>query len=61
MPTDFGDMGRDGSQWVLEGVRDNRYHIVDRWSPENSEYREACTYLLKLSGMDEDRLKRELY
>ncbi len=56
-----GATGRDGSNWILEGVRDNRYHIVDRWSPENGEYREACIYLLKLSSMDDDRLKRELY
>lgn len=54
-------LGNDGSQWILEGVRENRYHIVDRWSPENGEYREACIYLLKLSGFDTDKLGDELY
>jgi hypothetical protein len=23
----------DGAQWILEGVKQGRYHIVDRWSP----------------------------
>ena len=30
-------IGLDGAQWVLEGVRDNQYHVVDRWSPEKGE------------------------
>ena len=25
--------GTDGSQWVIEGVKDGKYHVVDRWSP----------------------------
>jgi hypothetical protein len=25
--------GTDGSQWIIEGVKSERYHIVDRWSP----------------------------
>lgn len=61
MPTNIGDVGFDGSNWVLEGVRDNRYHIVDRWTPENGKYREACIYLLKLSDVDVDGLKDDLY
>jgi len=24
----------DGAQWILEGVREGKYHVVDRWSPE---------------------------
>lgn len=60
IPTDY-TMGRDGANWILEGVKDGRYHVVNRWSPENHEYREACIYLLKLSGVDTDRLKDELY
>lgn len=60
--TDGFDLNRlDGAQWVLEGVKDNRYHIVDRWSPKQGEFREACIYLLKLSGRDIDELKDDLY
>lgn len=25
--------GCDGAQWIIEGVRDGEYHVVDRWSP----------------------------
>ncbi|HRH41771.1 MAG TPA: hypothetical protein PKY82_09020 [Pyrinomonadaceae bacterium] len=62
MPVENNEvLGNDGSQWILEGVKDGRYHVVDRWTPKNGEYREACIYLLKLSGVDVDRLKEELY
>lgn len=54
-------MVNDGAQWILEGVKDSRYHIVDRNPPDNYEYQEACIYLLKLSGIDVDRLKEDLY
>ena len=32
-------IGVDGAQWLMEGVRDGRYHVVDRWSPESSKER----------------------
>jgi hypothetical protein len=53
--------GFDGSQWVFEGVNDGRYHIVDRWTPREGAFREACIYLLKLSGRDEKSLGNDLY
>lgn len=28
-----GEVGLDGAQWIVEGSKDGRYHIVDRWSP----------------------------
>ena len=61
LPIDNDDMGNDGAQWVLEGVRNGRYHAVDRWTPQTGEFREACLFLLKLSGVDTDRLKDDLY
>ena len=36
--------GTDGSQWILEGVKAGRYHVVDRWMPKAGIARE--------SGMD---------
>lgn len=27
--------GCDGSEWVIEAVKDEKYHIVGRWSPKN--------------------------
>jgi hypothetical protein len=46
--------GNDGAQWILEGVKEDNYHIVDRWSPPNSSYRACCLYLLKLSELEID-------
>jgi hypothetical protein len=61
MPAFLDERGFDGSEWILEGVKDGRYHVVSRWSPDSGEYREACIYLLKLSYVDVDRLKDDLY
>ena len=33
MPTEEVDVpGNDGEEWILEGVRDGRYHVIKRWS-----------------------------
>lgn len=32
-------VGLDGAQWITEGVKDGRCHIVDRWSPKTGDYR----------------------
>lgn len=61
MPTENDALGFDGAQWILEAVKENRYHVVDRWTPNKSEFRNACVYLLKLSGIDVDKLKDDLY
>lgn len=51
LPTDEGPRtGRDGAQWILEGLHDGKYHITDRWSAKE-KYREVCLYFLKLSGL----------
>lgn len=54
-------LGRDGAQWILEGVNDERYHIVHRWSPSDDAFRETCIYLLELSGRDEKTLGGNVY
>jgi hypothetical protein len=61
LPTENKEGGNDGAEWILEGVKYGRYHVVERWSPESGAYREACLYLLKLSGVDPDRLQDDLY
>lgn len=30
-------IGADGAEWILEGVKDGRYLVVDRWSPKAGE------------------------
>lgn len=44
-------IGFDGAQWILEGMKDGNYHIVDRWSPDNDSYYELGKYLVELTGM----------
>ena len=56
LPTESKNGGKDGAQWILEGKKDERYHVVDRWSPEGGGHREACLYLLKLSGQKQKEL-----
>ncbi len=53
--------GVDGSQWILEGVKDNHYHVVDRFTPDTGKYREVGLFMLKLSGFDLDKNKDDLY
>ena len=36
-PKESDVIGVDGAQWIVEGVRDAQYHIVDRWSPDKGE------------------------
>jgi hypothetical protein len=26
-------VGCDGAQWIIEGIKDGKYHVVDRWTP----------------------------
>ena len=44
-------MGTDGSQWILEGIQNGNYHVVDRWTPENSDYEKCGLYLIELTGL----------
>jgi hypothetical protein len=42
----------DGAEWVLEGVRNGTYKIVDRWSPEKGPIRDlGLTMTIDLAGM----------
>jgi hypothetical protein len=56
LPAESKNGGKDGAQWILEGKKDEQYHVVDRWSPEGGSYREACLYLLKLPGQKQKEL-----
>ncbi|HEU4881810.1 MAG TPA: hypothetical protein VFT45_06185 [Longimicrobium sp.] len=55
MPVQGRDLGFDGSEWILEGVRDGRYHVVDRWTPNvtgrHPEFLELASELLRLGGL----------
>jgi hypothetical protein len=40
-------MGLDGSQWVIEGIKNGSYHLVDRWSPKDGEVRAIGMAMMK--------------
>ena len=44
-------MGADGAHWIFEGLKNNEYHMVDRWSGYEKETSKACLYLLELSKL----------
>lgn len=46
--------GKDGSQEIIEVVRNGKYHVVDWWSPDNGPYYLACIHLRRL-GFPEDQ------
>jgi hypothetical protein len=39
--------GKDGAQWIVEGVKNGNYHIVDRWSPKDGEVRAIGLAMIK--------------
>jgi hypothetical protein len=44
--------GDDGSQWIIEGVKDGKYHLVDQWSPEQGPIHDLGTALaFELAGL----------
>ena len=45
------EMGKDGAEWVMEQFSKGHYGFVERWSPGSVSFREACLYLLRLSGL----------
>jgi hypothetical protein len=48
-PSKDGTGGNDGAQWILEGVENGRYHVVDRWSPEKSDFEQLCLFMIEQS------------
>jgi hypothetical protein len=45
--------GTDGSQWIIEGIKGGKYHVVDRWSPQKGLVRELGLMLaLDLAKMN---------
>lgn len=47
-------LGQDGAEWLLEGVRGSRYHLVTRWCPgvesrsvQSLAFADACRLLLE--------------
>lgn len=46
------NVGLDGAQWIVEGRRDGRYHVVDRWSGTNG-LKSVGKLFLDLAGLND--------
>ena len=61
--TDDGVIGKDGDEWILEGVSWGRYHVAKRWCASASMYNPdkrgltaflaLCKFLLNKSSLSE--------
>jgi len=52
LPTNETTGGRDGAKWIIEGVRQGDYHIVDRWSPRSGPVRDVALQLMHLADLE---------
>jgi len=54
LPGENQRSGFDGTTWVLEGIANDRYHCVSRWSPhpeaDNEWFALPCYYLRDLAS-----------
>jgi hypothetical protein len=51
LPADEGgELGLDGSQWFIEGVKDGKYHQIKRWN--GGEIKSWALLLMRKSGED---------
>ncbi len=61
MPTDGGDEGVDGEEWIIEGVSSGCYHHVERWSASSYNPKKRgltafiglCRFLIDKSALSE--------
>jgi hypothetical protein len=60
-PNEKGELSvcLDGSEWVLEGVKNGKFHAVNRYCPDEKSFEKIGQYLAKLSLLEIK--KRELY
>ena len=51
-PETYDQTGTDGSQWIIEGIKQGTYHFVDRWSPDEGSVRElGLMFIFDLAQM----------
>jgi hypothetical protein len=59
LPTAKSTYGFDGEEWLLEGKRNDKYHVVDRWSGAmEATYSRVCNYLQELFPLKVERRRR---
>lgn len=45
-------LGADGAQWIVEAQKGGKYHVVNRWSPEDGPVRRLGLMFISLSGWE---------
>jgi hypothetical protein len=56
------DRGADGSEWIIEGFKGQKYHVAVRWSPDRgTKFRRIGEYLLSVSGIKNEPAKGDDY
>ncbi len=58
---DLDTLANDGSFWIIEGIRERRFYIAGEQSPVGGDFRDACIYLMKLSGLNIDESDPDFY
>jgi len=60
LSTDNDVIGKDGDEWIIEGVSQGKYHVAHRWcAPDNADKRGLrafcafCKFLLDKSTLSE--------
>jgi len=56
LSTQMGDDSTDGAQWIIEAHSKSKYHFVDYHSPGKGKYGSAGRFLIKLSGLDGEKI-----
>ena len=59
LPQRPSDGLHDGAWWIVEGAVEDRYHVVNRWSPRPGAYRDLGLCFIELSQLDLP--EREIY
>ena len=54
LPSKIYDGDADGASWIIEGHLKNKYHVVDYHSPFNDQFEKAGSFLITLSGLQEE-------
>lgn len=64
IPTVDKTFGCDGARWIFEGVKNGKYHVINRWCPDAYDTEErglvefvsVCNHLLKYVKKDSNQM-----
>ena len=56
VPEFNGDIGPDGAMWMIDGIKDGKYYIVHRWSPESGWVRDIGLRFMGVANIQEKKI-----